>query len=111
MENRHYLSSLFDPDAVALIVAPGPQPSWVDDLRRQLGGARARSAVFECDDDASAAAGAKDGSAAAERFDLAIIAVGRHSPRPALDMAIGLGVRAVTVICDRLDAHEVAALA
>ncbi|MGE0807769.1 MAG: bifunctional acetate--CoA ligase family protein/GNAT family N-acetyltransferase [Burkholderiaceae bacterium] len=108
MENRHYLSPLFDPDAVALIVAPGEQPPWIDGLRKQLAQARARTAVFECRGEWPARAEAERDR---ERFDLAVIAMGRRSPGDALELAIGLGVRAVTILCDRLGGDEAALLA
>jgi acetyltransferase len=97
MEHRHFLSPLFEPASVLLVLENDAPGGWIEALPAQLAESSCRVATYRL----------TDGKKLPEPgFDLAVIAVDNRVVSSALEVAAGLKARAAIVMCDRADAAE-----
>ncbi len=94
LEHRHYLSPLFEPSSVLLIVDDPQAPRWVAQIAERLRASGRRHAVL--------LAGALD-APLEPGFDLALVAVALDAVPAALERAARLGCRSAVVVSDDVD--------
>jgi acetyltransferase len=97
MPNRHFLSAMFEPSSVVLVVDGESTNAWVGELCEELPKSKARFALHRLS--------APD-PALKPGFDLAVIAVDVATIPAAIEAAAGLRARTALVISERVDMGE-----
>ncbi len=99
MEHRHYLSPLFDPASVLLIVGDDPQPHWATAVQYALGSGGASHETVHLSTGSPTPPPTR-------RFELAVLAVAPPQVPAALVVAAAAQASAAVLLCENCDTAQ-----